>query len=85
MAEDFVLRFLWAISLALTKSEFVHADLVVAIVSPLEIIRRFIWNFFRLENEHLNNCGKSIRKIEVYCCLKFGISKPDDVVFKPKK
>ena len=20
--------------------------------------RRFIWNFFRLENEHLNNCGE---------------------------
>jgi len=22
----------------------------------LEIIRRTVWNFFRLENEHLNNC-----------------------------
>ena len=21
-------------------------------------IHRFIWNFFRLENEHLNNCGQ---------------------------
>eukprot|EP00118_Oscarella_pearsei_P004757 m.20771 g.20771 ORF g.20771 m.20771 type:complete len:84 (+) comp28080_c0_seq1:2195-2446(+) len=20
--------------------------------------RRFVWNFFRLENEHLNNCGE---------------------------
>ena len=20
--------------------------------------RRFVWNFFRLENEHLNNCGQ---------------------------
>jgi len=22
----------------------------------IELFRRFIWNFFRLENEHLNNC-----------------------------
>ena len=21
-------------------------------------VRRFVWNFFRLENEHLNNCGQ---------------------------
>lgn len=29
--------------------------------------RRFIWNFFRLENEHLNNCGKfrAVRDISV--------------------
>lgn len=24
----------------------------------LFLFRRFVWNFFRLENEHLNNCGK---------------------------
>ena len=30
--------------------------------------RRFVWNFFRLENEHLNNCGKfrTVRDIAVY-------------------
>uniref|UniRef100_A0A803L1U2 Uncharacterized protein n=1 Tax=Chenopodium quinoa TaxID=63459 RepID=A0A803L1U2_CHEQI len=27
-------------------------------ISCLEIIRRGIWNFFRLENEHVNNVGK---------------------------
>lgn len=29
--------------------------------------RRFVWNFFRLENEHLNNCGKfrAVRDISV--------------------
>lgn len=27
-------------------------------ISCLEIVRRGIWNFFRLENEHLNNVGK---------------------------
>ena len=32
-----------------------------------EIIRRFIWNFFRLENEHLNNCGefRAVRDISI--------------------
>ncbi|GAA0164343.1 secondary carrier transporter [Lithospermum erythrorhizon] len=30
---------------------------LIAVVASLEIIRRGIWNFFRLENEHLNNVG----------------------------
>ena len=31
------------------------------------VCRRFIWNFFRLENEHLNNCGqfRAVRDISV--------------------
>ena len=31
------------------------------------IYRRFVWNFFRLENEHLNNCGKfrAVRDISI--------------------
>ncbi|MBA0636716.1 hypothetical protein Godav_000070 [Gossypium davidsonii] len=36
-----------------------HRETLTAIVSNiLEIIRRGIWNFFRLENEHLSNVGK---------------------------
>ena len=33
----------------------------------LELVRRFIWNFFRLENEHLNNCGefRAVRDISL--------------------
>ena len=29
--------------------------------------RRFVWNFFRLENEHLNNCGqfRAVRDISI--------------------
>ncbi|XP_027913347.1 phosphate transporter PHO1 homolog 10-like isoform X2 [Vigna unguiculata] len=30
---------------------------IITVTSCLEIIRRGIWNFFRLENEHLNNVG----------------------------
>uniref|UniRef100_A0A672HFM1 Xenotropic and polytropic retrovirus receptor 1 homolog n=1 Tax=Salarias fasciatus TaxID=181472 RepID=A0A672HFM1_SALFA len=31
------------------------------------LVRRFVWNFFRLENEHLNNCGefRAVRDISV--------------------
>ncbi|XP_016917659.1 solute carrier family 53 member 1 isoform X2 [Apis cerana] len=65
--EDFILRFGWAFSLSLTEMGYVHADLMVSIIAPLEVFRRFIWNFFRLENEHLNNCGKfrAVRDISV--------------------
>ncbi len=33
----------------------------------MKTFSRFIWNFFRLENEHLNNCGKfrAVRDISV--------------------
>lgn len=27
------------------------------ILAVVEISRRFVWNFFRLENEHMNNVG----------------------------
>ena len=34
----------------------------------MEVFRRFVWNFFRLENEHLNNCGqfRAVRDISVH-------------------
>lgn len=31
----------------------------------LEIIRRCIWNIFRMENEQVNNCGKFRATVEV--------------------
>ncbi|XP_039287272.1 xenotropic and polytropic retrovirus receptor 1 [Nilaparvata lugens] len=65
--EDFILRFGWVLSMSLTEMGYVHGDLMVSILSPLEVFRRFVWNFFRLENEHLNNCGKfrAVRDISV--------------------
>lgn len=64
---DFVLRFAWALSFYLTENKIVNSDLMTSILSPLEVFRRFVWNFFRLENEHLNNCGKfrAVRDISV--------------------
>ncbi|XP_066592181.1 solute carrier family 53 member 1 [Prorops nasuta] len=67
MIEDFVLRFAWIVSFALTECGYVTGDLMTSVVAPLEVFRRFIWNFFRLENEHLNNCGKfrAVRDISI--------------------
>lgn len=49
---------------------------VGTVMSSLEIWRRFFWNFFRLENEHLNNCGefRAVRDISI------APIKDDDVV-----
>ncbi|XP_055586228.1 xenotropic and polytropic retrovirus receptor 1 [Uranotaenia lowii] len=65
--EDLLLRFVWAISFALTENRIVSGDLLTSVLAPLEVFRRFVWNFFRLENEHLNNCGKfrAVRDISI--------------------
>ncbi|XP_075229143.1 solute carrier family 53 member 1 isoform X2 [Lycorma delicatula] len=65
--EDLVLRFSWAYTFVLVEMKFVSPELMLSITAPLEVFRRFIWNFFRLENEHLNNCGKfrAVRDISV--------------------
>ncbi|KAH0998641.1 hypothetical protein HUJ05_006797, partial [Dendroctonus ponderosae] len=65
--EDFVLRFTWTIAIYLTEFKYISPDMMTSITSPLEVFRRFVWNFFRLENEHLNNCGKfrAVRDISV--------------------
>lgn len=65
--EDFVLRFAWGAGFILTESKYISGDLLMSILAPLEVFRRFVWNFFRLENEHLNNCGKfrAVRDISI--------------------
>lgn len=46
---------------------YINHETMITFLSPLEVFRRFVWNFFRLENEHLNNCGKfrAVRDISV--------------------
>ncbi|XP_024006973.1 phosphate transporter PHO1 homolog 6 [Eutrema salsugineum] len=58
MILNVVLRFAWMQTVLDFKFESMHTQTVIALVASLEIIRRGIWNFFRLENEHLNNVGK---------------------------
>ncbi|KAG7487803.1 hypothetical protein MATL_G00027370 [Megalops atlanticus] len=69
IVEDVILRFAWTIQISLTTmNAFPSAsDILATILAPLEVFRRFVWNFFRLENEHLNNCGefRAVRDISV--------------------
>lgn len=52
---DVGLRISWVLTLS---PDVFQQDEVVLVLSSLEILRRGINNFFRLENEFLNNCGK---------------------------
>ncbi|CAH2045647.1 unnamed protein product [Thlaspi arvense] len=58
MILNVVLRFAWMETVLDFQFGSVHSQITIAFVASLEIIRRGIWNFFRLENEHLNNVGK---------------------------
>ncbi|KAL7606949.1 hypothetical protein Lser_V15G20250 [Lactuca serriola] len=59
MVLNVLLRLAWMQTvLGFREAPFLHRNALVAIVASLEIIRRGLWNFFRLENEHLNNVGK---------------------------
>ncbi|KAG8384674.1 hypothetical protein BUALT_Bualt04G0142600 [Buddleja alternifolia] len=56
---NILLRLVWMqLVLDFNDAPFLHRRAMVAVVACLEIIRRGIWNFFRLENEHFNNVGK---------------------------
>ena len=45
-----------------------EGNILGTILAIFEVFRRFIWNFFRLENEHLNNCGdfRVVRDISIH-------------------
>ncbi|XP_058736386.1 phosphate transporter PHO1 homolog 9-like [Vicia villosa] len=59
MAVNVILRFAWMQSvLGIKDAPLLHKTALTAIITCLEILRRGIWNFFRLENEHLHNVGK---------------------------
>ena len=58
-------------SLYVNRRQYVISPLLTGEVNStlfafLEIVRRFIWNFFRLENEHLNNCGEFRAVRDIY-------------------
>lgn len=52
MLMDTILRFTW-VSYIVYESEALHSVVLSFIIGVLEIIRRFIWCFFRMENEHV--------------------------------
>ncbi|XP_031262390.1 phosphate transporter PHO1 homolog 3-like isoform X7 [Pistacia vera] len=58
MILNVLLRFAWIQTVVKFDFNFMHRNTLIATTACLEIIRRGIWSFFRLENEHLNNVGK---------------------------
>jgi len=68
--QDVFLRFAWSIEFYLKSyvlTSPIHKEIISTVFKSLEVFRRFIWNFFRLENEHLNNCGefRAVRDISI--------------------
>ncbi|CAI9716999.1 xenotropic and polytropic retrovirus receptor 1-like isoform X1 [Octopus vulgaris] len=65
--EDFILRFIWTLKVSVIENGMVQKEVASTILMILEVFRRFIWNYFRLENEHLNNCGqfRAVRDISI--------------------
>ncbi|KAL1806308.1 hypothetical protein ACET3Z_029376 [Daucus carota] len=58
IALNVLLRFSWIQMVLDLEVPFLHEQSMIAVIAILEIVRRGVWNFFRLENEHLNNVGK---------------------------
>jgi len=59
MGVNIVLRISWVM---LISPKFfsitANKDVILFAVSCAEVLRRGIWNLIRMENEHMNNCGK---------------------------
>ena len=57
---NFLLRCAWVDTLIPSSLGFnlLRDDLVIFMIMIFEISRRMLWNFIRLENEHLNNVGE---------------------------
>lgn len=93
--EDFVIRFRFLITVPLIEMGLVDPETMIWIFAPLEVFRRFMWNFFRLENEHLNNCGnfRAIRDISIApmrkdsdeTMLLYMMDEPEGVVHRRKR
>ncbi|AES61077.1 phosphate transporter PHO1 [Medicago truncatula] len=57
IALNIVLRVTWVETIMHFKVGHVQSRLLEFLLAALEVIRRGHWNFYRLENEHLNNVG----------------------------
>merc|ERR1712018_705300 len=66
MAEDALLRFAWVGKYGISRYTLLPGEVNSTLFAFLEIVRRFIWNFFRPENEHLNNCGEFRAVRDIY-------------------
>jgi hypothetical protein len=70
LVEDFLFRILWIFNLSVGNHvlRLVSNDIIATVAGVLEIVRRFVWNFFRVENEHVTNVGqfRAVRDLSLY-------------------
>ncbi len=63
-------RSLWTLNIFLgDRGGFlIDSNILGTVFAVLEVFRRFVWNFFRVENEHLNNAGafRAVRDISIH-------------------
>lgn len=53
-----VLRVAWVVTVMQFRIGIIKSRLLEFFLASLEVVRRGHWNFYRVENEHLNNVGK---------------------------
>ncbi|XP_061391759.1 solute carrier family 53 member 1-like [Musca vetustissima] len=58
IVQNLFLRFFWVISMFMTVNRGIEGYIMDTIAGCLEIFRRYLWNYIRLENEHLFNVGQ---------------------------
>lgn len=58
MSVNLILRFGWTLSISTDiVARIMRPEIFAFIISFMEMLRRCIWNFFRVEKEHIQNCG----------------------------
>ncbi|KAF9137892.1 hypothetical protein BGX30_009797, partial [Mortierella sp. GBA39] len=74
---DFFGRFSWILRFVAVNVNVMVLSFILALV---EVLRRWMWNFFRLENEHLNNCGhfRAIKDIPLPFHIRVAEDSDDD-------
>ncbi|XP_039042331.1 phosphate transporter PHO1 homolog 1-like [Hibiscus syriacus] len=58
MGLNLILRLAWLQTVVHSSFQNVDYRVTGLFLAALEVIRRGLWNFYRLENEHLNNAGR---------------------------
>jgi len=58
IVENVIGRLMWVNLIYGHDCKSVGKEVLTSVIFTVEVLRRFIWNFFRLENEHLNNVGE---------------------------
>lgn len=61
-----ILRLAWLFSVLHLQDTWIDHDVIDFLFASLEVFRRGLWNFFRLENEHLKNIAKYMAMKEAF-------------------